>query len=188
MNKKLRLLVTAECDRHCPLCCNNRFDFDKIPVVEDLGAYDEIDITGGEPMLFPIRTYKLIQSIRKSDEYTGKHTIIYLYTAQFPSLPTPVAIDIFRDLDGICFTPHDERGVWDFIKLNSAVSFIKNDKISLRLNIFQSVRPLFRKINAFRGTIEENYPRWKVKKMKWIKDCPVPDGEDFRRIKTIWTK
>lgn len=188
MNKKLRLLVTAECPRHCALCCNNRFDFDKIPIVENIGGYDEVSITGGEPMLFPMRTYKLIESIRKSEEYTGKHTVIYIYTAQFPSVPDPVAIDIFRHFDGICFTPHDERGVWDFVKLNNIVNFIKNDKISLRLNIFQDVRPLFRKINGFRGTIEENYPKWMVKKMKWIKDCPVPEGEDFRRIKNLWVR
>jgi len=188
MNKKLRLLVTAECPRHCALCCNNRFDFDKIPIVENIGGYDEVSITGGEPMLFPMRTYKLIESIRRSEEYTGKHTVIYIYTAQLPSVPDPDVIDIFRHLDGICFTPHDERGVLDFVKLNNIVNFIKNDKISLRLNIFQDVRPLFRKINGFRGTIEENYPKWMVKKMKWIKDCPVPEGEDFRRIKNLWVR
>lgn len=50
MNKKLRLLVTAKCHNKCPMCCNNQFDFEKIPVVDRLD-YDEISITGGEPML-----------------------------------------------------------------------------------------------------------------------------------------
>lgn len=48
MNKKLRLLVTAKCHNKCPMCCNNQFDFEKIPVVDRLD-YDEISITGGEP-------------------------------------------------------------------------------------------------------------------------------------------
>ena len=48
MNKKLRLLVTANCHNHCPLCCNNQFKFDEIPVVDRLD-YEEIMITGGEP-------------------------------------------------------------------------------------------------------------------------------------------
>lgn len=45
MNKKLRLLVTAKCHNKCPMCCNNQFDFEKIPVVDRLD-YDEISITG----------------------------------------------------------------------------------------------------------------------------------------------
>jgi hypothetical protein len=27
---------------------------------------------------------------------------------------------------------------------------------------------------------------WKVKDMEWVKDCPVPEGEDFRRIKELF--
>ena len=50
MNKKLRLLVTAKCHNKCPMCCNNQFNFKKIPVVDRLD-YDEISITGGEPLL-----------------------------------------------------------------------------------------------------------------------------------------
>lgn len=50
MNKKLRLLVTAKCHNKCPMCCNNQFSIEKIPVVDRLD-YDEISITGGEPLL-----------------------------------------------------------------------------------------------------------------------------------------
>ena len=43
MNKKLRLLVTAKCHNKCPMCCNNQFDFEEIPVVDRLD-YDKISI------------------------------------------------------------------------------------------------------------------------------------------------
>ena len=43
MNKKLRLLVTAKCHNKCPMCCNNQFDFEEIPVGDRLD-YDEISI------------------------------------------------------------------------------------------------------------------------------------------------
>lgn len=43
MNKKLKLLVTAKCHNKCPMCCNNQFDFEEIPVVDRLD-YDEISI------------------------------------------------------------------------------------------------------------------------------------------------
>ena len=42
VNKKLRLLVTAECHNNCPLCCNKQFDVLKISVVEDFSQYEEI--------------------------------------------------------------------------------------------------------------------------------------------------
>ena len=32
-NRKLRLLVTTDCPNHCPLCCNNSWDFSKLPSV-----------------------------------------------------------------------------------------------------------------------------------------------------------
>ena len=28
----------------------------------------------------------------------------------------------------------------------------------------------------------ENLSYWKVKEMEWLDDCPVPEGEDFRKI------
>lgn len=27
---------------------------------------------------------------------------------------------------------------------------------------------------------------WNIKEMEWVKDCPVPQGKDFRRIKELW--
>ena len=50
--EKLRLLVTTKCPNKCPMCCNNSWDFSKLPVVEHFN-YKEIMITGGEPLLFP---------------------------------------------------------------------------------------------------------------------------------------
>lgn len=49
---KLRLLVTTKCPNKCPMCCNNSWDFSKLPVVEHFN-YKEIMITGGEPLLCP---------------------------------------------------------------------------------------------------------------------------------------
>ena len=50
MNKKLRLLVTTKCPNKCPMCCNNSWDFSSLPVV-DRWDYEEIMITGGEPLI-----------------------------------------------------------------------------------------------------------------------------------------
>lgn len=34
MNKKLRLLLTTRCPNKCPMCCNNSWDFSRLPVVD----------------------------------------------------------------------------------------------------------------------------------------------------------
>ena len=61
--EKLRLLVTTKCPNKCPMCCNNSWDFSKLPVVEHFN-YKEIMITGGEPLLFPEKLSNLAESIR----------------------------------------------------------------------------------------------------------------------------
>lgn len=65
--EKLRLLVTTKCPNKCPMCCNNSWDFSKLPVVEHFN-YKEIMITGGEPLFvivfITIEQPKLIRNIR----------------------------------------------------------------------------------------------------------------------------
>ena len=61
--EKLRLLVTTKCPNKCPMCCNNSWDFSKLPVVEHFN-YKEIMITGGEPLLFPEKLANLAESIK----------------------------------------------------------------------------------------------------------------------------
>ena len=39
--KKLRLLVTKNCDRSCPGCCNKDWNLDKLPNATHLN-YDEM--------------------------------------------------------------------------------------------------------------------------------------------------
>ena len=123
------------------MCCNNQFDFEKIPVVDRLD-YDEISITGGESLLpgSSHLTTWLVGGIKATQYAMGlPESKFYLYTAFFD-------FDILRDcsyeFDGICLTPHKKVDVEEFM--------------------------------------------WKVKDMEWVKDCPVPEGEDFRRIKELF--
>ena len=71
-NKKLRLLVTEKCHNKCPMCCNNQFDIEKIPVV-DRFDYDEISITGGEPLSHECgyKTFDLVDSIKNIQQAMG---------------------------------------------------------------------------------------------------------------------
>lgn len=180
-NRKLRLLVTTECPNKCPMCCNNSWDFSKLPVVKHFD-YDEIMITGGEPLLFEGKLSNLIISIKGIHPilYPGEQAPkIYVYTSRCSMYGL---FNIWL-ADGFVLTPHNKQDVEFFIQFND---FLLNSKIkedrqkSYRLNLFKDIKEMLPE--------DINLSLWKVKDMEWIKDCPVPEGEDFRRLPELWTQ
>lgn len=94
--EKLRLLVTTKCPNKCPMCCNNSWDFSKLPVVEHFN-YKEIMITGGEPLLFPEKLANLAESIKTVQKLAyGNKGKLFLYTALADMLPNYI-----RYFDGV---------------------------------------------------------------------------------------
>lgn len=154
-NRKLRLLVTTDCPNHCPMCCNNQFDFDKLKRVEDFD-YDEIMITRGEPLLFPRKVEELARSIKR----------------------------ILNVVDGVVLTPHSKEDVQRFISTNRSLGihfkYYSNRHPSLRLNLFKNIKDMLPE--------DIDLSLWQVKDIEWIKDCPVPKGEDFRRLPNLWSE
>lgn len=176
MNKKLRLVVTEKCHNKCPMCCNNRFDLKAIPVV-DRFDYDEISITGGEPMLYPDKVAEIADTLRKAAKIVGANPKIWLYTSKLNPMTFRM---IAKYIDGVCYTPHNAVEVAMFKAVNrmllrSEVG-VGKEGFSLRLNLFKEQAKALKK---------ENLSLWKVKDMVWIKDCPIPEGEDFRRISNL---
>lgn len=176
MNKKLRLVVTEKCHNKCPMCCNNRFDLKTIPVV-DRFDYDEISITGGEPMLYPDKVADIADTLRKAAKIIGANPKIWLYTSKLNPM---TFIMIAKYIDGVCYTPHNDAEVAIFKAINRMLlrseAWIDKEGFSLRLNLFEEQAQALKK---------ENLSLWKVKNMVWIKDCPIPEGEDFRRISNL---
>lgn len=170
MNKKLRLLVMTRCPNKCPICCNNSWDFDKLPVV-DRWNYEEIMITGGEPLLFMLKLKELLSSIRIITPIQGNCSKIYIYSAVFNKYYIAA---LFAYIDGIVLTPHKKEDITELIKLNQYLldgsEFMKSKSL---LNLFPDMKALLPKL-------------WQVKDMEWKKDYPVPEGEDFRRIANLW--
>jgi hypothetical protein len=170
MNTKLRLLITEKCNRRCKGCCNEDWDLSKVPLCGlDFEQYDYIMITGGEPMLFPSKIFEVVRNIRISNPRAN----IYMYTAKVDNLVH--LMPILDILDGICLTLHEQTDVGNFYILDMILRrepyLLK--RLSLRLNIFKGIDV---KINR----------AWKVKdNMEWIKDCQLPEGEDFKRL-TEW--
>jgi hypothetical protein len=185
--KKLRLLLTEKCDRSCKGCCNKDWELNKLPVCKSYNGYDEIIITGGEPLLKEGLLYSAIGKI-------PENTPIILYTAKFDC---PYLIRrVTEHISGITVTFHNQLDVYKFYLSMSTVvgnygrsplrNYFHRRKFAgkLRVNVFKGIdwKPLIKLIPDFNKF-------WKVKDtITWIKDCPLPDDEVFMRYEAIQEK
>lgn len=130
--EKLRLLVTTKCPNKCPMCCNNSWDFSKLPVVEHFN-YKEIMITGGEPLLFPEKLANLAESIKTVQKLAyGNKGKLFLYTALADMLPNYI-----RYFDGVVYTPHSVNDVHSLLE---PIIFCWITKMNLwKVNLFGSI-------------------------------------------------
>lgn len=175
--KKLRLLLFEDCNRNCIGCCNKDWDLASLPIETDFSSYDKIMLTGGEPMLKPRLVFDVIKKIRAQNPKTK----IYLYTAKTTDVITLVTILSY--LDGITITLH---GPLDFRLFILFIIYLnrhyKSTEIyqnkSLRLNIFKAAH-----VNV-QSLLNELPSEWIVRPdMRWIKNCPLPEDEVFKKYK-----
>lgn len=161
----LRLLLLEECNRRCKGCCNKDWDLPNLPKVETFSGYKTIMLTGGEPMLVPERIKYTTAGIRCQNP-TAK---VVVYTAKTDD--SDALIDVLRHVDGLTVTLHVQKDVGHFRAFDAARKRAGLTNKSLRLNVFANVEL---------GTVPEG---WDVKQgIKWIKDCPLPTNEEFRRL------
>ena len=101
MKKAARVIVTYDCPRHCENCCNEHIG--NVPEVkfENLLKYEELVITGGEPMLLAPRVVEMIHRLR-ANGYTGK---IWLYTSCIKTARWADR-EVLKEVDGITYTLH----------------------------------------------------------------------------------
>ena len=159
---RLRLLVTEKCNRRCEGCCNKDWNLSALEKCKIFKGYDQIILTGGEPLLKPFNTLAIINRIK---EQTNVPIIVYTAKAGKD-------LDILLNfIDGVTLTLHDQPDVRVFYQFLERIENRYQDK-SLRLNIFKGIE------------YDENLipPYWKIQSdMVWIKNCPLPDGEVFMR-------
>jgi hypothetical protein len=179
---KLRLLVTDQCNRNCAGCCNKDWDLKKLPVVTDdlvgewlFDRWDEIIFTGGEPLLDPVDLCKIMCYFYEMFDAKS-----YLYTAD----PFELLVswhEVITWLDGITLTIHDADAAKDFKFLNKYLLCLKKGgrlrNLSLRLHSF---------VPEANWTFTD-LSLWKFKQVKWIENCPLPDGEVFMRLEYNYT-
>lgn len=177
MKQTLRLITTYKCNRNCIGCCNKQENFlpDKIKTITSLEGYNEIILTGGEPMLFQRNLYALIQSLRWlcGKQHQKDTPKIILYTALFDLQKE--TYNILSNLDGLTYTLHNQDQLFEFHLLDGIVYNTNFSNFSLRLNIFKKVScPIYK-------------TPWKVKdNIEWIDNCPLPKNEEIRKLKQLW--
>jgi len=166
--KSLRLILTSLCSRRCPGCCNEDRDIGGLPRCTDFTPYDEILITGGEPMEHLDLLYMCIHEIKVQ----APETPIYVYTARTTEPYTLWAL--LSIVDGVTITLHEEKDVAPFKSFEGHMPTpfkeYPDEAKSLRLNIFKGV------------STPKTQWQWKTKaNIEWIKNCPLPEHETFMR-------
>jgi organic radical activating enzyme len=159
--RKARLLFTEDCNRRCKGCCNRNWKGEPAveKTIEELREYDEIYITGGEPMLYVDALNYLIGRLRTA---TNK---IFLYTAM--PYPQHEFIPLMIGLDGCTVTLHNYADRQKFIdNFYNRTMFAGK---SMRLNVFP------------KGKFDVD-DSWDVRPKVWITDAPLPEGEEFVKL------
>lgn len=196
MNKRCRLLLTTKCPNNCPLCCNKQFDlFKDVPII-DRWNYDEFILTGGEPLMNITTLLDFIYNLTAIHKYMGTSPKIYLYT----SICNPHIWDeIIPFFDGITYTVHTQQNAKELITLITVLtnpemgydSMFQNlqdiNQKSIWLNLFPEAKTLIDVELANTNLSWDSISRFfKIRQMEWRENCPIPEGEDFRRINNPW--
>lgn len=170
MKKTARVIVTLNCNRRCPGCCNiNLPGHRKVSTDEELMGYQEIVITDGEPMLIPGKLLEFINRMWDKG-YRGK---IYLYTSFWNG--KGISKEILKELDGFTFTLHAECTDKDIIALKSLSNsgILQNKDFSSRLIIDKRVYERYDLSNI-------NFSRWDViRKLEWKEKCNPAENEEL---------
>lgn len=197
MNKRCRLLLTTKCPNNCPLCCNKQFDlFKDVPII-DRWNYDEFILTGGEPLMYStIDLIDFIYDLKAISEYMGTSPKLYLYTSICDPNKWNKIIPFFN---GITYTVHTEQDAKELITL---ITVLTNPEMgydsmfpnlqelshkSIWLNLFPEAKTLIDAELANTNLSWDNISRFfKIRQMEWKENCPIPEGEDFRRLNNPW--
>ena len=167
-----RLILTEKCNRECPGCVNKQHNFNNYESWDWKRAvsWDQILITGGEPMLFPHEVIAFVKKLRGVYGYS-RHTNIYMYTAS--CVDQKMFLEILEWIHGYCLTLHTQDDVGAFERINSHLNLVGPYDKSMRLNVFRGVT-----------LPNKPYPLWNIKKdIVWLKDCPLPPDETIRVLR-----
>ncbi len=169
MKKTARVIVTYKCNRSCPGCCNVHGNaIRKIGSINELLEYEEVVITGGEPMLLGWKLLDFIRKLRRIG-FSGK---IYMYSAWWSKKIHD--IHILQCVDGITYTLHSEMNDDDISRYKELSDILwAIDSLDNRLFVDE------RTWDRFHASENRRTRPWKeVRKLEWKAECnPAPNEE-----------
>lgn len=103
MGKVTKVVVTRKCNKRCRGCVTRTLDDIQKVTFEDLMSYEDILITGGEPMLMSDRCVELVHRLRLKG-YTGKIALSFSDASRVGRYWA--ASMLIDEVDAIFFTLH----------------------------------------------------------------------------------
>lgn len=181
--KIIHLYTINECGKKCPMCCNNLYDIDKLPVVTvaELKSANTVCLTGGDPFLYEglsdfVKTFrKQYPNIKKMYAYTSGHALFRYLKNDWLYL---------TGLDGVSIAPKD-AGDWLDLRAMLSNNIYKNiikAMTSNRLMVFDSQKVYFDK---FMKDIDLSI--FTILGRKWDKEFITQDNEVFRRLPILFS-
>jgi len=171
----VRLIMFLDCPRSCPGCCNEypsiKAQMRPISSLDDLEPYEEVILTGGEPMARPVRTLAFLLRLRK--RFPEKP--VFLYTAMLHRKALEAAIP---HLAGLQYTLHADSGVTEVEDMHmlELLLTMKGNGGSYRLKLDSTMAvPVTPDADVW-SSIER-------KPWRTAGDCVVPPHEDL----LIWS-
>lgn len=160
-----RLIATRKCHQQCSYCVNTQYkNVYNINCFDELATFDEIVVTGGEPMLWPGRLARLLNCVEASNKLAN----LYIYASVWTT-HTPYSDYILDSVDGVTFTLHDESGLLELSKLQRGIARREASNLgSHRLKI----------LDSFGGTVKI-VPKFfdRVTKFTPTNPCLLPSNE-----------
>ena len=106
----MHLFVTSKCTNNCPLCCNNNYDVEDIPIPseEELSSVENIFLTGGEPFLLGEKLNKIVATLRTRNNIKN----IYIYTSGYECFEYLKKFGNLPNINGVNFSPKTDKD-WD---------------------------------------------------------------------------
>ena len=165
--KTARVIITFNCYRNCSYCSNNYTGIlskaIKIKNIEDINEFDEVCITGGEPMIKP----ELTLSVLKQLKYNQRK---FLYSAWV----TNKLFDIMPFIDGLHFTLHEKSDEDDIRQFHKLQTWIWQEEWyktkSIRLYVNQNIQHSIHILPFL-------WSRLEIKPWICEADCTLPENE-----------
>ena len=181
----MHLFITKRCTNNCPLCCNNNYDIEKVPLPseEELSSVSTVCLTGGDPFLLGEKLDKIVNTLRSRENIKN----IYIFTSGYACYLYLNKYKVLPNIDGITFSPKSEKD-W------RAIEKLYNGDWQEDIRNLHSNRlyAFINKVDDCNYSIDNNLLRildydssdlgCKVFFRTWIEDFDSPESEIFRRL------